>query len=76
MHKQKLNCFLSLDCFLNLHSLSYFHVHVIQVNWEGRVDGDRVVLTYISQDGEEGFPGDLTAIVSYELTKGKVATAT
>ena len=32
------------------------------------VDGDKLVLSYLSPDGEEGFPGNLDTKVSYALT--------
>jgi aldose 1-epimerase len=41
--------------------------------WEGKAidakDGQAVQFTYISKDGEEGFPGTLTAKVTYTLTE-------
>lgn len=39
-----------------------------KVNWEHFVDGTKVVLSYRSADGEEGFPGDVITNVTYELT--------
>ncbi len=53
----------------NLHSGSRgFH----DVLWKADYDTDRsdkLVFEYISPDGEQGFPGNLTARVTYELTK-------
>jgi aldose 1-epimerase len=45
-----------------------FHMRL----WTARIvtgaDGDAVELTYVSPDGEEGYPGTLTATVVYSLT--------
>lgn len=32
------------------------------------MDGTRLILQYVSKDGEEGFPGEVTTQVVYELT--------
>jgi aldose 1-epimerase len=40
-----------------------------KVNWTGaKVDDQTVEMTYMSKDGEEGFPGNLTATVRYSLS--------
>ena len=36
--------------------------------WTPRIDGEALELTYLSKDGEEGYPGNLTATVRYSLT--------
>ncbi|HEY1337817.1 MAG TPA: aldose epimerase family protein [Bryobacteraceae bacterium] len=36
--------------------------------WKARPAGDSLELTYVSKDGEEGFPGTLTAKAVYSLT--------
>jgi aldose 1-epimerase len=42
-----------------------------KVVWTGsKVDDQTVEMTYLSKDGEEGFPGNLTARVRYSLTDG------
>jgi len=35
--------------------------------WSAKVDGEKLVLTYVSKDGEENYPGELTAVVKYSL---------
>lgn len=37
-------------------------------NMKASVEGDKLVLSYLSPDGEEGFPGNLDVKVSYSLT--------
>jgi len=36
--------------------------------WKARENGDSLEVTYLSKDGEEGYPGDVTASVTYALT--------
>jgi aldose 1-epimerase len=40
------------------------------VVWKAKPVANGVELTYLSKDGEAGFPGNLTATVSYTLVKG------
>ncbi|ESO83566.1 hypothetical protein LOTGIDRAFT_236572 [Lottia gigantea] len=39
-----------------------------KVLWTATIDNDKLLLKYISADGEEGYPGELTVTVIYELT--------
>lgn len=40
------------------------------VVWKAKPVENGLELTYLSKDGEEGFPGNLTAVVRYTLVKG------
>ena len=37
--------------------------------WHGEIDGETLVLSYRSEDGEEGFPGNLDVTVRYSFTE-------
>ncbi|XP_045504803.1 galactose mutarotase-like [Colias croceus] len=39
-----------------------------KVNWTSSVDGTKVTFSYLSKDGEEGYPGNLITNVIYEVT--------
>jgi aldose 1-epimerase len=43
-----------------------FHNHT----WEGKIIPDGVELRYLSKDGEEGYPGNLSVTVRYTVTGG------
>lgn len=35
--------------------------------WNAKVEGDRVVMTLISEDGDEGYPGTVTTTATFQL---------
>jgi len=45
-----------------------FHNVIWDVEPKSSDQGESLVMTYISKDGEEGYPGTLTAMVTYTLT--------
>jgi aldose 1-epimerase len=36
--------------------------------WESHVEGSKLIFSYASRDGEEGYPGEVLAQVTYEVT--------
>ncbi|KAJ8321674.1 hypothetical protein KUTeg_000145 [Tegillarca granosa] len=38
------------------------------VLWKSKVEDDKLVLEYISPDGEEGYPGEVKTTMTYQLT--------
>ncbi|CAH1782995.1 unnamed protein product [Owenia fusiformis] len=36
--------------------------------WDAKTDNNRLILSYVSADGEEGFPGQVTTHMTYQLT--------
>lgn len=36
--------------------------------FDAKIKGNKVEMTYMSPDGEEGFPGELTSVISFQLT--------
>lgn len=38
-----------------------FHIQL----WDTRIEGDAVIMNYISKDGEEGFPGELSVEITF-----------
>jgi len=43
-----------------------------KVVWKAKVIPDGIELTHVSPDGDQGFPGTLTAVVKYTLKENKV----
>lgn len=38
------------------------------MNWHTTIDNTKVTFSYLSKDGEEGYPGALVTSVSYDVT--------
>lgn len=36
--------------------------------WDAEMEQDRVVMTHLSRDGDEGYPGDVLVTVTFQLT--------
>lgn len=52
------------------------HLHGVCAHrlFSGRVEGETVILQYVSPDGEEGFPGNLNIEVRYTITEDNALT--
>ena len=49
------------DCF-------GYNMFLLQKNWKSEIKGNKKVkFTYVSPDGEEGFPGEVTARATFTL---------
>ncbi len=42
--------------------------------WDSEIDGDAVIFSYTSPDGEEGYPGNITVTVRYSIVNGNEFT--
>lgn len=40
-----------------------------KVFWNTKQEGNKIELSYLSRDGEEGYPGNLNTVVTYELSQ-------
>lgn len=48
--------------------MSFKTTLLLQRLWTSAIDGDSLVLTYVSADMEEGYPGEVTVTITYTLT--------
>lgn len=43
-----------------------------KVNWDYHVEGSKVILSYLSNDGEEGYPGSVLTNLTYQVTADNI----
>lgn len=51
----------------NKHTLHGGYIAFDKLNWSSHVDGTKVIMSLVSPDGSEGFPGTVVATATYEL---------
>ena len=56
-----------------MYILDVWHINFQKI-WSAKIHDDALILSYVSPDGEEGYPGELTTQVSYTLADDDTLT--